>query len=160
MPLAVFTFVIIVIFYKPVKDDQSAAEENDEHVTVMSEDEVKTTKTSTYRAKRHHLHHIVPMPLTDSVSFDNNMIDNHYSLHRRSLISIESSTDRRTSSGFRYRPTNDIDDDYEELRHRFYKNPSFVESTQSMNAYLKKKTSLVTSAANKTDDTKLAEVYI
>ena len=112
VPLAVFTFIIIVIFYKPVQPDESDNE--DEH------DETNQT-----------------IPITDSVSFDKRLIDNHYSLHRRSLISVESDPDRirrsskisQTQQQALTKPAAIMTSFYND-NHRFNKNPNF-ESTQN-----------------------------
>ena len=74
--------------------------------------------------------------ITDSVSFDKRMIDNNYSLHRRSLISVESGSEkmrRRLSKAQQTQQTKPIASFYasnSDNQHRFNKNPNF-ESTQN-----------------------------
>lgn len=76
------------------------------------------------------------IPITDSVSFDKRLIDNHYSLHRRSLISVESDPDRIRRSSKISQTQQALTKPaittsfYNDNNHRFNKNPNF-ESTQN-----------------------------
>lgn len=162
VPLAVLMFLVIVIFYKPMH--QHEGEEAD-----GEGDEEETNNRPSFSSTFH-----------DSVSFDNHMLDSHYSLHRRSLLSIESTsalaaeipqprkstmlTSRREATTRRRRfsepmdslPTNGYNTNNNSKL--MNKNPNFETGNQSM-AYVKKNSLVVAEAAAATRRKSTDKVY-